>query len=91
MVQSIWVAVLYISEATAAKLSTVHGLDADEVRLALVAVRGLTFTWNEHPERGRRAIVEVFIRKRRVLVVLYLREDPFGDSWELGSAYPLDK
>jgi hypothetical protein len=45
---------------------------------------------NVHPTRGERFIVRTTIRSRPVLVVLYKREDPLGDSWNLGSAYFTD-
>jgi len=92
MVATIWVADLKISPATAEKISSVHGLNADEVRDAVECIAGLPFTWHLHPERGWRAILETQIRGHRCLVVLYPRpEDAYGDSWNLGSAYPLDQ
>ncbi len=33
-------------------------------------------------------MVEVFIRERRIVVVLYPVDDPYGDVFALGSAYP---
>jgi hypothetical protein len=91
MVAKIWVADLKISSATADKISREHGLSADEVRDRVVCVAGLRFSWDLHPQRGWRAIVETRIRHRRCLVVLYpLPQDAFGDAWNLGSAYPVD-
>jgi hypothetical protein len=89
MAETIWVARLRISDATAHKISTQHGLQADEVRGAVECVRGLSFVWNDDRDRGRRAIVETFIRGIRVLVVLYPADDPLGDVFDLGSAYPI--
>jgi hypothetical protein len=86
--QSLWVAKLVISSATAAKLSSKHGLGADEVRDALVCVPGLSYVWDDDPDRGRRALVEVEVRGQTVLVVLYPVSDPLGDVYALGSAYP---
>jgi hypothetical protein len=91
MVDTVWVADLRISPATAEKITREHGLSADEVNDAVKCVPGLRFTWNDHPERGRRAIVEVSIRGCRCLIVLYPRlDDAFGDAWNLGSAYPIE-
>lgn len=88
---SIWVADLRISQRTAQKIVERHDLTPEQVRAAVVCVTGLRFTWNDHPERGRRAIVETEIGQRRVLVVLYPRLiDAYGDSWNLGSAYPIN-
>jgi hypothetical protein len=87
MAETIWVARLRISRAVAHKLSTKHGLQAVEVRDAVQGVRGLPFRWDEHPERGRRAIVETAIRGRKVAIVLYPANDPLGDTYDLGSAY----
>jgi len=87
-VPAIWIATLIVSSATAAKLSGRHGLSVDEVRDALTCVPGLQFTWDEHPIRGRRAMVRVVIRCQVVLVVLYPVDDPQGGVWRLGSAYP---
>lgn len=81
----IWVALLRVSDRTAEKLMQKHGLDADEVRDAVQCVRGLRYVWDEHPDRGVRALVETSIRRRRVLVVLYPTDEI--DVWHLGSAY----
>ncbi len=62
---------LRISQATAHKISTVHGVQADEVKAAVQFVSGLRFTWDEDPDRGRRAIVAVRIRGKSWKVVLY--------------------
>ena len=86
---TIWVADLRISRATAKKIWCKHRLTEEEVRNAVERVSGLRFTWDVHPERGRRAIVETFIGGP-CLVVLYPRvADALGDSWNLGSAYPI--
>ncbi len=85
----IWIADLRISRKTSVKIWTKHGLTEQEIRDAVQCVAGLSCVWHDHPDRGKRAIVETFIR-RRVLVVLYPRpDDAYGDSWNLGSAYPI--
>jgi hypothetical protein len=84
----LWVARLIISARTAGKLTSRHGLDWQEVHDAIVGVRGLRYVWDDDPERGRRALVEVTIRGRLCLVVLYPVADPSGDVYALGSAYP---
>lgn len=85
---TIWVADLRISDATAHKISTKHGLSADEVRSAIQCVTGLDFAWDDDPTRGLRAIIVARIREFKVYVVLYPRvDDAYGDSWNLGSAY----
>jgi hypothetical protein len=48
----------------------------------------LQYTWDDDPERGRRAIAEAAISGRRCIVVLYPVDDPMGDTYALGSAYP---
>jgi hypothetical protein len=88
MLCSVWVAKLIISKATAGKLSAKHGLAPHEVRDAVVGVAGLRYVWHDHPERGRRALVEVWISDRRCVIVLYPVDDPAGDVYALGSAYP---
>jgi hypothetical protein len=85
--ERLWVANLIISPAIAAKLASLHSLDAEEIRDAIQCVKGLRYAWNDHPERGRRAYVEVMIGERRVQAVLYPVIDPFGDTYALGSAY----
>lgn len=50
-------------------------------------VEGLPFAWDDDPERGLRAIVEVEIRRQRYLVVLYPVDDAVGGVWRLGSTY----
>ena len=90
MARSLWVARLIISEATAEKLSAKHGLDHREVRNAIVGITGLTYAWHDDPERGRRALVEVWLGDRRCIAVLYPVDDTAGDTYALGSAYPGD-
>lgn len=82
---TIWVAVLHISAQTRRKLVERHGLDPDELRRRLVGVPGLRFAWDDHPQRGRRAIVVLPHGRRQLFVVLYPTPDP--DTWHLGSAY----
>lgn len=84
----LWVAQLIISDATKAKLARSHGLDWRDVNQAVVGVPGLGYAWHDHPERGRRALVEASIGGRTCIVVLYPVDDPLGDVWALGSAYP---
>ena len=88
MPRSLWAARLIISEATAGKLSAKHGLDPREAHDAIVGVAGLAYVWHDHPERGRRALVEISIGDRRCVAVLYPVDDAAGDSYALGSAYP---
>lgn len=85
--ESLWVAVLHISPRVLRKIVEKHRIDPDELRDGVECVAGLPYVWNDDAERGRRAIVQIILRGRRVLVVLY------PDSWEedvyhLGSAYP---
>jgi hypothetical protein len=86
--KTIWVARLDVSPATAVKISSKHGLEAADVLQAIVGVAGIPFKWDNDPARGRRAILEVLIHHRKVAVVLYPVQDPLGDRWALGSAYP---
>jgi hypothetical protein len=85
--EPLWVAKLLISEAVAKKIDSLHHLVLDQVRDAVVCVEGLSYTWDVDAARGRRALVEVTIGSRRVLVVLYPVDDPMGDVFALGSAY----
>ena len=88
MVPPLWVARLIVSQATAEKLTARHGLDWQEVHDAFVCVSGLRYAWDDDPERGLRALVEAEIRGWPCVVVLYPVEDPLGDVYALGSAYP---
>lgn len=88
MPQKLWVARLIISHATAGKLASKHGLDWRDVRDAIVCVRGLRYTWHYHPDRGRRALVELTINGGRCVAVLYPVDDGSADVFALGSAYP---
>ena len=88
MARSLWVARLIVSDATKRKLSAAHGLDWRQVNEAVVGTRGLRYFWHDHPERGRRAIVEAEVGGRGCLIVLYPVDDPLGDVYALGSAYP---
>lgn len=83
----IWVAQLEISKATAHKISTRHGVNADEITDAVQLVTGLEFVWDHDPERGSRAILRVEIRERIWFVVLYPDGRGMEDVWHLGSAY----
>ena len=87
MPEPLWVARLIVSQATRAKLSAKHNLDADEVLDAVVCVAGLRYRWDDDPERGRRVLVEANIRAVTVVIVLYPVADPSGDVYALGSAY----
>lgn len=87
---SIWIARLSISTRTAHKIAQLHGLTPDEVRDAVQCRSGLLATRKVDPVRGERFYVETWIRGRRVLVALYPRLHGLGDSWNLGSAYPID-
>jgi hypothetical protein len=86
-VKGLWVARLFISARTAQKIVNRHRITPEEVREAVVCVERLVYVLDLHPERGERAIVEVAIRGRPALVVLYPRADPLGDAYNLGSAY----
>lgn len=83
---AVWVAVLHISDRTAQKITGRHGIEIDHLRQAVVAVAGLEYAWDEHPERGLRTILSTSIGRQPIWVVLY----PAGDSdvYWLGSAYP---
>jgi hypothetical protein len=87
----LWISRLIISEATVQKLAAKHGLDWRDVHDAIVCVRGLRYTWHEHPERGRRALVQIRIGRRRCIAVLYPAGDPSGNVFALGSAYERPK
>jgi hypothetical protein len=88
VIAPLWGAQLIVSQKTAEKLAGRHRLDWEEVRDAVVCVAGLQYVWDDHPERGRRALVEVEIRGDRCLVVLCPVDDSSGDVYALGSAYP---
>ncbi|GIH91919.1 hypothetical protein ACFFMN_34070 [Planobispora siamensis] len=90
MERDLWVAWLNVSERTAEKIQHLHRLTEDEVRDAVVCTENLTYTWDDDPERGLRAIVETHIRSRKVLIVLYPADDSFEDEYNLGSAYPVN-
>ena len=88
MPERLWIARLIVSDRTAAKLASRHGLDYHDVNAAIVGRPGLRFTWHDDPERGRRALVEALVSDRVCIIVLYPVADPFGDTYALGSAYP---
>ena len=88
MPEPLWVARLIISQATRAKLSSKHNLDADDVLDAILCVAGLRYRWDDDPQRGLRALIEADVRGVTVIVVLYPVDDPAGDAYALGSAYP---
>ena len=93
MLEPIWVAKLYISPRTASKLTHLHGLQADDARDAVQCVPGLLAerVYDEELQRIK-LLVEVQmrrgVRRTRVLVVLFPVDDPLGDTYALGSAYP---
>lgn len=78
---------LRISERVAAKIERLHQISPQEVRDAVVCVKGLNVSEDFDVERGRRVIVRTRIRYREALVVLYPSDDPMGDVWRLGSVY----
>ena len=71
MLRGLWVADLHYSANTATKIAGMHRVGIDEVYDAVVCVAGLPYDWDDHPERGRRARVQVTIRRRVFLVILY--------------------
>lgn len=84
--EGIWVAVLNISAAVAAKIAAKHDISTHEVREAVTCVQGLAFRWDVDEIRGRRAVITAEIRHFQVAVVVY----PIGDDeWNLGSVYPV--
>ncbi|WP_017559444.1 hypothetical protein [Nocardiopsis baichengensis] len=85
----LWVARLFISDRTAHKIRSRHGLDPLEVEDAVVCRRGLEYVWDSHPTRGVRALVKSRVREKRVLVVLYPADTGWADTYHLGSAYPI--
>lgn len=85
-VPALWVARLLISEQTEKKIISLHGIHPEDVRDAVVCVRGLRYSWDNDPVRGRRAIVKTRICEKSALVVLYAT-DAAWDEWWLGSAY----
>lgn len=87
---TVWVAHLSISRRTAHKITQLHGITEAEVRDAVECVRGLYGRWDDDPERGRRALIDVTVRARPVTVVLYPSKHPMGDAWKLGSVYFVD-
>ena len=83
----IWIAELMISDRTALKIATKHGLSADEVKAAVEKVVGLRFSWDYDLVRGERAILKVRIKGHKRLVVLYPDRAGRDGVWHLGSAY----
>jgi hypothetical protein len=88
VVDFLWIAELVVSEATAQKLAAKHQLDWRDVRDAVVCVKGLRYAWHDHPGRGRRALVEIEVERRRCVAVLYPVGAVPSDVFALGSAYP---
>lgn len=82
---TVWVARLNISCRTAQKITQLHGITEVEVRDVVECVHGLYGRWDDHPEQGRRALIDVTVRGRPATVVLYPSEHPMGDAWKLGS------
>jgi hypothetical protein len=87
-VESIWVAVLNISDRTAHKLSEKHQLTRDHVLDAVQCVEGLPFTWDVDADGERNAVIRATIRNRPHLVVVYPVDHPMGDVWNLATAHP---
>jgi hypothetical protein len=89
-VVTVWVAHLSISRRIANKITQIHGITEVEVRDAVVCVLGLYGRWDDDPERGRRAVIDVTVRDRPTTVVLYPLQHPMGDAWKLASVYFVD-
>jgi hypothetical protein len=87
---TMWVAQLAVSPRTAQKIAQRHGITEAEVRDSVQCVRGLYGRWDENPEHGRRALIDVVIRDRPTTIVLYPAAHPMGDTWKLGSVYFVD-
>jgi hypothetical protein len=57
------------------------------VRDEIQCVEGLRGAWDEHPVQGVRLILEVTLRGKPALAVLFDAGHPLGDVWNLGSVY----
>ena len=79
---------MHISPATRTKISSKHGVDADEVRSHIECIERLFYVWDDDPERGLRAIVQFNLRSQSCLAVLYPSPDLPEDEYWLGSVYP---
>jgi hypothetical protein len=79
--------VLHISPRTAQKIINRHNIHPDEVRDAVVCRSGLNAWTDWHEERGLRWFVEVSIRNRTWVVVLYPADEYDSDVFALGSCY----
>lgn len=90
-VAQIWVAQLWISDRVTQKIIHEHGIEPDEVEDTVVCVSGLIFVRSHHPTRGSRALIDVVIRRRPALIVLYPANLYDSDEWNLGSAYFTDR
>ncbi len=65
VVSPLWVARLEVSQKTAEKLASRHDLNWQDVRDAIVCVRDLQYAWDDNPERGLRALIQVTYEARR--------------------------
>lgn len=58
-----------------------------KLEVELVMVAGLSGRRHIDLARGERVFLKIEVRTRAATVVIYPREDPVGDTWNLGSAY----
>ncbi len=72
---------------TARKIQAKHFVSPAEIREAVQCVEGLRGAVEQHPEHGQRLILEVTLRGRPALAVLFDALHPLGDVWNLGSVY----
>lgn len=78
---------LYISARTAAKIAGKHGISVTEIDNALLGGGNFAARWVNDPDLGARLLVQIVLRGRRAIVVLYPRGPAGDDEWALGSAY----
>lgn len=85
----VYIALITFPPGMAAKLASKHGVSEDEVRDTFeLPGRPQRGSWNEHPEHGRRLVVEgKSPHGRRIVAMLAPTADV--DVWRIRTAWPI--
>jgi len=83
-VHGVYIGFVEISLAMAQKIQSKHGVTPDEVLDACASAT--TAVWHDHPEHGRRLLVEGRTREGRLLKVILQPVDPQDGTWRLRTA-----
>ena len=87
-----WVSEVHVNPRIAQKIVDDHGLSVEAVVAAVVRREVSEASWDDHPRHGRRLLVKVTIKGRRVLIALFPAKNPAQvNHYHLGTAHVINR